>query len=379
MVLLLLLILGAGAAVGMLALRGRSSSFIVDRGDWPMEGRDQAKRAWLEQGPLRPLQESWVQRLRDRIESAPAVAGGRLFVGDRDGNLYCLDAATGLPRWEFDAKSEITATPSVSEDTVFVGTGSGLVFAVGVDGKERWRRGLGDAVSASVLPQGGRVYVASRDKHLYALDRDSGEIIWVHPFQAPLEVAPTAGEGYVFVPCGDGLLYALKEKDGELDWVYDTRGYFKFPAAVSEGRVYLLSEFELFCLDVQTGMEHWKQPSGSTYFRSNLCVRGSQVIACLGSGSAEGGGNSLVAFEARTGDPLWNKSVGGADKTAITATDKMVYVGTDEGIYAYEVGSGALQLDQKLRGILPQTVTVTDEAIYAATENFRIHCFRHSR
>lgn|GEM_PF-1128783 len=376
-VLVTFLVMGAGAVLGTLALRGRSTALSVERGEWPMEGGEPARRAWLERGPERPLQESWVQRLKDRLDAPPAVAGGRVFVGDRDGNLYCLDAATGLPRWEFDAGSEITATPAVSEEMVFVGTGSGVVLAVGVDGRVRWRRELGDAVSASVLPTGDRVYAASRDRFLYALDRENGTVVWKHEMQGPLEVAPTVGEGHVFVPCGDGLLYALKERDGELDWCFDSRGYFRFPAAVHEGRVYLCSEFELFCLDVQTGMEHWKQPSGSVYYRSNLCVRGSQVIVCQGSGSGEGGGNTLVAFEARTGDSLWNRAVGGADRTAITATDKEVYVGTDEGIFSYEVGSGALRLDQRLRGILPYTLTVTSDALYTTTENFRVHCFRH--
>jgi len=376
MILGLLLAVGAGAALGLLALRGRSSSLTASRGECPMEGREPARRSWLESGPQRPLNEQWSQRLREPLPAAPAVASGRLFIGGKDGHLYCLDAGSGLPVWEYDAGSEITATPAVNGGAVFIGTGGGLIIAMGMDGREIWRKEVGDAVSASVLPVGDRVYAGSRDKHLYALDRETGAEVWKHRMEGPVEVAPSAGEGHVFVPNGDGLLYAFKEKNGELDWCFDSRGYFKYPAAVSEGRVYVLSEFELFCLDVQTGMEHWKQPSGSTYYRSNIAVRGSQVIVCLGSGSGEQG-NTMHAFEARTGDQLWNRAVGGADSTALTATDKMVYIGTDEGIYAYEVGSGALQLDQKLRGIVPRTLTVTSDAIYAATENFRVLCYRH--
>ena len=54
---------------------------------------------------------AWKFVTRARVDSSPAVAGGRVFVGSNDGKLYVLDAATGQKQWEFDAGDAITASP----------------------------------------------------------------------------------------------------------------------------------------------------------------------------------------------------------------------------------------------------------------------------
>ena len=46
---------------------------------------------------------AWKFVTRARVDSSPAVAGGRVYVGSSDGKLYVLDAATGQKQWEFDA------------------------------------------------------------------------------------------------------------------------------------------------------------------------------------------------------------------------------------------------------------------------------------
>ncbi len=78
---------------------------------------------------------------------------------------------------------------------------------------------------------------------------------------------------------------------------------------------------------------------------------------------------------------MWTmSSPGGEERTRISATHKEVYIATTEGIFSFsnELDSGGLPLlEQRLRGVVPQTLTVTSDAIYVATENFKIYCFRH--
>ena len=62
-------------------------------------------------------------RLQEELTAPPAVAGNRLFIGGKQGVLYCLDAGNGRPFWDFDAGSEILSTPSLLGDRVYVGTG----------------------------------------------------------------------------------------------------------------------------------------------------------------------------------------------------------------------------------------------------------------
>ena len=53
-----------------------------------------------------PAQAGWrVKPSNTRFQ--PAVAGGTLFVGSQNGNVYALDAKTGCVRWTFRASAEV--------------------------------------------------------------------------------------------------------------------------------------------------------------------------------------------------------------------------------------------------------------------------------
>ena len=72
-----------------------------------------------------------------RVRSTPAVAGGTVFVGSFDGNLYAISAESGTLRWHFKTKGnpdfpigEVQSSPSVDEATVFFGSRDGFLYAV---------------------------------------------------------------------------------------------------------------------------------------------------------------------------------------------------------------------------------------------------------
>jgi outer membrane protein assembly factor BamB len=73
----------------------------------------------------------WKFVTRARVDSSPAVADGRVYVGSSDGKLYVLDAATGEKRWEFDAGDAITASPAIAAGRVVVGAQDGRLYCFG--------------------------------------------------------------------------------------------------------------------------------------------------------------------------------------------------------------------------------------------------------
>jgi outer membrane protein assembly factor BamB len=54
-------------------------------------GRDKMAHAY-EAETGKPL---WTFTTRARVDSSPAIAGGRVFVGSNDGRVYGLDLASG--------------------------------------------------------------------------------------------------------------------------------------------------------------------------------------------------------------------------------------------------------------------------------------------
>ncbi len=72
--------------------------------------------------------------------TAPAVADGSVFVGDKDGNLTAVSTNRGGSKWEYETKSQIRASPSATGETVCVSTTANELHAVRpTDGTRRWR------------------------------------------------------------------------------------------------------------------------------------------------------------------------------------------------------------------------------------------------
>jgi eukaryotic-like serine/threonine-protein kinase len=73
----------------------------------------------------------WTFSSRARIDSLPAIAGGRVCVGSSDGHLYVLDLASGAKLQELDLGGPITASPALGDGRLLIGTQEGRLFCLG--------------------------------------------------------------------------------------------------------------------------------------------------------------------------------------------------------------------------------------------------------
>jgi outer membrane protein assembly factor BamB len=104
-----------------------------------------------------------------------------VYVGSRDGFLYALDAASGQPKWRYDAQgSWVVGTPAVDGDSVYVGTSdTGLLLALDKrTGRERYRFETKVWTFASPLRVADVVVAASMKGELHGLDAATGRARW---------------------------------------------------------------------------------------------------------------------------------------------------------------------------------------------------------
>ena len=85
----------------------------------------------------------------------PTIAGGRLFVGSQSGLVYALDAVSGCTIWTFQAqaavRSAITIGPRGSGSAAYFGDGKANAYAVDAGtGTLLWTRNLDEHASARV-------------------------------------------------------------------------------------------------------------------------------------------------------------------------------------------------------------------------------------
>jgi hypothetical protein len=120
--------------------------------------------------------------------------------------------AEPLTLYRFTASSTLFARPGVGKDgSVYVGSGDGYVHALGPDGAFRWSYTVKGRVAAPPVEEAssGRVFIATSESKLYALEADS-HLRWVFPLPVPpkSELALTP-KGTLYFVGQDDYLYGV--------------------------------------------------------------------------------------------------------------------------------------------------------------------------
>ena len=201
----------------------------------------------------------------DVFLSSPAVAGGVVYVGSGDHNVYALDAETGARRWTFPTGDVVHASPAVSNGVVYVGSWDRNMYAIEVaSGRELWRFQTGNdtttynqiGIASSAAVAGGTVFFGCRDGHFYAVDAATGRLRWSHDNRMGWVIAsPAVKDGIVYFPTADGARFkAIDGNSGTLKYGIDAKNIsFSSPAIVNDV-VYLgTSDGWMHALDLATG------------------------------------------------------------------------------------------------------------------------------
>ncbi len=105
--------------------------------------------------------------------STPAVAFGRVYIGNKDGRMYSFVEETGKLAWAQSTGGEVYSAPAVADTptavpSVYFGSGD-TVYALDAEtGKERWTRPAGGAVLGAGSVVGQIFYVANVSKRATA-------------------------------------------------------------------------------------------------------------------------------------------------------------------------------------------------------------------
>ena len=146
--------------------------------------------------------------------------------------------------WTIDATTETPTAPVVAGGLVFIGDRAGIVRAIDVDGQQKWKAYTGGAIYFSPAVAGGRVYVGSADGWVYAFEAATGRRLWrfrVGPASRRIPVYgklistwPVSGgvlvhDGVVYAAAGiahyDGTyVVALDAVTGKVKWYNDKSG-----------------------------------------------------------------------------------------------------------------------------------------------------------
>ena len=131
----------------------------------------------------------WRRQLGAPLNSAPSPALDRLFLPLADNRLVAVRLMTGETVWERTLTAPVTALLALDDQLVF-GTAAKDLISVNLKrGHERWKWRLGGDMAGMPAADDKRIYFASRDNIVRAVDRKSGNLRW----KAELASRPAGG------------------------------------------------------------------------------------------------------------------------------------------------------------------------------------------
>jgi PQQ-dependent dehydrogenase (methanol/ethanol family) len=291
----------------------------AEPGQWMSHGRtyDEQRYSPLKQVDVESVSRlglAWSYRLPTNrgVEATPLVIDGVLYTTGPWSLVYALDAATGELLWSFDPK-----VPT------------------------EWARyACCDVVNRGVAAWGDKVFVATLDGRLIALDAKTGEQRWSTRTTDPerpytITGAPRVVKGKVIIGNGGaelgvrGYVSAYDAESGEQAW-----RFYTVPGDPSQP---FESEVLQGAADTWKGGEWWKIGGGGTVWDSMAYDPELDLLYIgVGNGSpwsryirSPGGGDnlflsSIVALKPETGAYVWHYQTTPGDSWDYTATQHMI-------------------------------------------------------
>jgi outer membrane protein assembly factor BamB len=294
------------------------------------------------------------------VYSTPAIAtvAGKqmVFAGSSDRLLYALDADSGRRLWIYTVKAwrptiggARLSSPAVGRagavQAVFLGhwvwdkSLAGHLQAGGVSavdasgGRQLWSTQLGDNQLSSpifvVLPDGTRrIFIASENGNLYALDADSGKVLWSFTERNAIKASPAYFVGArgprVVIGSKAGRVRCLDARNGAEVWSFKTSHWVDGSAAVGEvaGRqlVFVGSyDTNLYALEAESGAMRWSFRTQAGIYSSPALLRDQGKLHVL----VASWDHHLYCVDAAEGRPLWKIHTGRPLWDSITLGDSI--------------------------------------------------------
>jgi quinohemoprotein ethanol dehydrogenase len=247
-------------------------------------------------------------------ESTPVVIDGVMYASGNLGRVYALNAATGEELWTFTPEVQMQAN----------------------------RAACCDQANRGLQVHEGKVFVASLDGWLYALDAKTGEPVW----EADTIADKSRGYTITGAPEIAGDLVLIGNAGAE----FDARGYvtaYKVADGSEAWRFYTVPRDPAEGLqenpELEAALATWSKDTrwdigggGTVWDAINYDPEFDQVIIGTGNGGpypmalrSPGGGdnlylNSLVALDRKTGRVNWHFQETPQDQWDLTATQPMI-------------------------------------------------------
>lgn len=266
--------------------------------------------------------------------------------------LACLSLGPAAPAaalfpplelaWRFSAPGGFYSPPFVSGEQLFLGGLDGTVYALTTAGDLLWKHAVGGQLYGGAVADAERVYAASEQKVVVALDRATGDERWRRDLDGLVYAAPRLVGDNLLVGTGDtGTVYCFAAATGEERWRFPLGARMGSGMEVADGMVYLPSfDSHLYAVEIATGLLRWQFVAAGA-IDSRPLAAGDRLYLKLGN-------DIIYALRRADGELLWQSGGNGADPPATPtnwsalalAGERLLYGSLDARLHAVSESTG---------------------------------------
>jgi len=271
-------------------------------------------------------------------------------------------------RWQFEGTGR-PITKVLFGEKLFVGTLSGYVYAVDANsGTLIWQHRLEEGVTQELVATESFVFAAAEDR-VYALDSATGNRIWLSNFGDNV-ASPSFSYDTLYVGVYNGYIYALDADSGERLWGFRTGRRIDTTPAISQHTVYVTSwNQNIYALDALSGEVIWQFATGSSICSSPAIADGKVVF-----GGQDG---NVYALDMETGSLMWTFPAGLQFRSSPAIAHGLVFIGLYDGrnLYAIDLETGRLVWDYVAEEGFHEHPVVFGDTVFALSYDGNYYSF----
>ncbi|QOV91526.1 outer membrane protein assembly factor BamB family protein [Humisphaera borealis] len=274
------------------------------------------------------------------FEGSAVISGGSVFIGDVKGRLFCLDLATGKPKWTYTIEAGFEASPLVVNGKVFIGDLGGLFHCVSAEeGKKLWTfdTGSGQPIHASANVFGNKLIFGDDGANVICVNADDGKKVWQVETGDRVNAAPAIGGGLAFISGCDAKLRAIQIENGKEKFAVELQSLAPGSPALLPDRIILGTDGgRVLAIAADGSKILWTYENvkdGAMVYSSSAVSEGIVVV---------GARDRLVhAIDAQTGAGKWTFATRGEVNSSPAIAGGKVYVGSrDKKLYVLDLKTG---------------------------------------
>lgn len=222
--------------------------------------------------------EVWQFTIEDKISSGAVIMknprGPEMWVlfNGYDGTTRVLNAADGKLVWSYKTDDFVNGSPAIVDGRflVFGGCDAQLHVVNLADGSLVHKITTSAQIPASIATFGTMAFCGNYANETVAFDVVGAKVAWVYQDRAlPFFSSPAINEQLVLIGSRDKHLHAIKRTSGELAWKFKTGGRVEgSPVVFTDGVIFGSTDGRLYAADLDNGAELWQLDLGEALVAS---------------------------------------------------------------------------------------------------------------